>query len=94
MGQHCSSKSDITYRDIHGKLFTVLDILIVDCIEHIDGLVQDCNNFIPNALELPQSYANPSIFTNCTSYMHGLIRPCSLHYECDLGGISKTLMSS
>ena len=28
---------------------------------HFDGLVQDCSNYITNALELLQSYTNPSI---------------------------------
>ena len=28
---------------------------------HIDGLVQDCNNFIANALELLQSCTKPLI---------------------------------
>ena len=29
------------------------------CKEHIDGLMQDCGNFIANALELPKSCAEP-----------------------------------
>ena len=33
---------------------------------HIDGLVQDCSNFIVNALELLQSCTRPSIW--CAGY--------------------------
>ena len=27
--------------------------------DHVDGLVQDCSNYIANALELLQSYTKP-----------------------------------
>ena len=44
---------------IKTKLYVVCNIIIV---VHIDGLVQDCINFIDNALVLLQSYAKPSTY--------------------------------
>ena len=47
----------------------------------IDGLVQDCSNYIANALELLQSCTKPSIYqlvSRLTSYMDGLVQDCSI----------------
>ena len=43
-------------------LIVKLDLLDLYLLENIDGLVQDCSNFIANALELLQSCAKPLIF--------------------------------
>ena len=37
---------------------------------YIDGLVQDCNNSIPDALELLQSCTKPSISSAALSWMY------------------------
>ena len=39
-------------------------------VQYIDGLVQDCSNYIANALELLQSCTKPSISNN---KLHGLV---------------------
>ena len=42
---------------------------------NVDGVVQDCSNYITNALELLQSCTEPSMFTpHLVLYMHRLLR--------------------
>ena len=45
-------------------MFDLIYVAFVSAVVHadnIDGLVQDCSNFIANALELLQSCTKPSI---------------------------------
>ena len=56
-------KISMSWLQFDGKLFPVFPALI-QTNHHVDGLVQDCSNFIANALELLQSCTEPSMWSN------------------------------
>ena len=77
MGLQFSTSSNFPFFNCH---YLFIPTLPIEAHVHIDGLAQDSNNSIANALELLQSCTKPSIFDWCR---RSLDRVTPVKYECD-----------